>query len=371
MKREIFEMSGMHLDRSRFINRGDAKWVHPLYREVYPAQGATAGVDLYDSDVPKEAKMELRERVFEQTKGLEDNVFASDEIVEAGEWLEFYQDGCVEEVDAPPVRIVVRTPKNREGKKLPVILFACGGGLLYAYPEMNRGEILELCYKFNAVIVAPQYRTCIDAPYPAAINDMHASWNFIKEHAEELNADADNIVLYGRSAGGQMVLGTAFRLNRYGEQPKGCVAFMPITDDRLLYPSSRIWISDSEWSSVAIQKSSVMWMGKFDAGSPWIGPEGFPNHATVEECRGLCPISITGLELDPDRDYNRELVGKLAEAGVFCNYHYWGGVSHMIATYTDENSIQHNRILWDARDVDIKEFLTYDLRRPWTKAEKD
>lgn len=155
------------------------------------------------------------------------------ELEAAGEWREEQAPGCPEEPDAPLVRLHVRVPKDNGAGKRPAILYSFAAGM-GGKPDYFDVEIAQYSAGLNAVVVAPQYRVHPENKMPAQLNDMHATYLWMVNHAEELNIDPDNIVAAGYSIGGLTSLSLAFRLKRYGITLKGVSAVAPPVDDRSL-----------------------------------------------------------------------------------------------------------------------------------------
>ncbi len=112
--------------------------------------------------------------------------------------------GCPEEPDTKAkITYYIPPVKPAKGRKYPAMLYVCGDGMCMANPDMF--SLPELAMKFKCVIVAPHYRTILDGgKYPDALNDLHAGYQWLYEHADELG------------------------VHRYGFSPRGCVAAAPI-----------------------------------------------------------------------------------------------------------------------------------------------
>lgn len=67
---------------------------------------------------------------------------------------------------------------------------------------MSRAK--NLVQKFGAVVVSPEYRLAGQAPYPAALEDCHATLVYLKEHAAEFGVRSDQIMVGGESTGGRL-----------------------------------------------------------------------------------------------------------------------------------------------------------------------
>ncbi len=117
----------------------------------------------------------------------------------------------------------------------------------------KRGDNSEIAavnnYFANAgyQVATINYRLAPKFHSPAPQEDVHAAFVWLRNHAVELKIDTNNFVLTGRSAGGQIVLTTAYTGNENGV--KGVAAFygpndmlwsydnptrMPIMDSRLV-----------------------------------------------------------------------------------------------------------------------------------------
>lgn len=354
------------VEYGREIDRSDEKWLHPLLRGQSVVSDSISIKEWFNQDVPIEERENFCKQGVDPFVDFFWSTVDNDEVKAQGDWSDIIiTEKSPEEPEAPDFQAIVRTPKDAERKKLPAILHVGGGALGFSRPECWVSMIYDASKTCNAVVVSPRYRPALEAQYPAAINDLHATYIWMVKNAEELHIDPDRIILIGNSSGGHLATAVSFRLKRYGYQPRGCVVTMPITDDRMDKESSRYYITDGEWDGTAVHMSALQWLGK-NVASPLTGPEAFANHATVEDCKGLCPMLISTSEMDPDSDYCHEFVQKLKRAGVFVDYHVWGGNTHSKGAGVDENSMKFaakmNRIFYEG----MKDCLENDLRRPWT-----
>ena len=90
-----------------------------------------------------------------------------------------------------------------QGRLRPGVLWIHGGGYITGMKEMvYMSRAMELVKKFGAVVVAPDYRLALQAPYPAALRDCYKTLLYMKVHAAELGIRKDQIMVGGESAGG-------------------------------------------------------------------------------------------------------------------------------------------------------------------------
>ena len=131
------------------------------------------------------------------------------------------------------VPALVLSPEARSAPATGV-LWIHGGGYISGMKEMVYiSRAVELVKSFGAVVVSPGYRLAPFSPYPAAIDVCYAALLYMKEHAAELGAREDQLMVGGESAGGGLCAAVCIRARDTG---KVNVAFQmplyPMLDDR-------------------------------------------------------------------------------------------------------------------------------------------
>lgn len=134
------------------------------------------------------------------------------------------------------IRILIMRPtKNaRPRESTPGILWLHGGGHLHGmHPKILLPHARLLVEKYGAVVVAPEYRTAFEKPFPADLEDCYAALLFLKVHADELGINDAQIMVGGESAGGGLTVATCLLARDIGEVN---IAFQmplyPMLDDR-------------------------------------------------------------------------------------------------------------------------------------------
>jgi acetyl esterase/lipase len=330
----------------------DPKWAHPAVKDMWVFQMGVFD-ELYDPTKTIEEKRALVGQInFDDIAVPDDGSCTTDE---------YDVPGCPEEPDVTAHAVLYR-PKDLEDRHARVLFYCLGSGMLLADHKTVEFELRRVAVKYRCVVVTCDFRTSLMAPYPAAINDLHATYAWMCDNAEQLGIDPDRVVIFGTSSGAHMATVIPFRLKRYGLPcPRGVIANNPITDDRQVYPSSQLVLSN--FDGVRLAECLRMWLG-VNYGSGRIGPEALANKATVEDCVGYPPLFIHASEFDPDRDYNREFEGKVLAAHSFAEYHQWGGLAH--ADLGNPMEPEQIKKVTDAV-IDYEFELCYenDLRRPW------
>ncbi|MGI6231160.1 MAG: alpha/beta hydrolase [Tractidigestivibacter sp.] len=348
-------------------NRDDARWSHPELVNLWGAGNADAVNMCLDPKADVEKRRKRLKKLTDQSAQLMAQFgydpFKGTDFMEEGQGF-----GHLEEFECPgspedpnQTHHVYAVIPDKKKKHRPVIFFIMGGCFFMQDPRLYP-QLLRWGKKFDAVVVSPKYSTLLDGSYPLQINECHAAYQWMIDNADMLGVDADRCVVFGLSTGAQLAASLAFRLKRYGITPRGCVLCDPMIDDRGSYPSSRLVKSSSD--ARLAHAMYTAYVGAENVGLDYLGPEAFANHATVDECRGLCPMFVNAGESDQDRDPAIEFASKCLQANVFTTLHIWGGAGHATLFNSSEGSLSE-RFYAEVFGA-ISDCLTYDLRRPWT-----
>lgn len=131
--------------------------------------------------------------------------------------------------------LILRPIKNAKPKeKTPGILWIHGGGYITGMARMiYMSRAMPLVKKYGAVVVTPEYRLSKEAPYPAALEDCYASLSYLKEHADELGINKNQIMVGGESAGGGLTAALCMYARDKGEINIAYqMPLYPMIDDR-------------------------------------------------------------------------------------------------------------------------------------------
>lgn len=367
------------LSESRRKMRTDNRWGHPEAVEQGTYNYPGSNIFSIYSGLEEKTEEELKSAREAYRKPLLDITMENLPVEwnNGGEWKTYYTEhGCPEEADAPPVRLMVRVPNSLKKDELIPVMFCCSGGGLGSAgtPELSIEYSSRLAIMIGKpiVIVTFEYRLA-PIQYPAAINDLHAAYIWMLEHAEELKIDTDKIVIWGGSTGGHLALSGAFRLKRYdwcgAPMPRGVIAYTPVMDDVAYTDSFSYSFSDesggTSWDSLGAQMNFRMWLGdRF--GDPELPPEAVPNRATAEDIKGYPPVWFPICsEIDASRDSTYKFAQLLHQAGIFCDIHVWGGGSHQLMTIRGAEYGDLGTRVWDVFAGSVRDAITYDFRRTW------
>lgn len=362
-------VSGSIIEEDRIFDVRDEKWGHPDLRDGWAGDPASNCTPLYDPNSTREENQKRATAQIDTTFKIM-GVYDRDTSDDPCTCTKYIVPGCPEEPDTE-VEVYVYRPKTLKSKKAKCMFYILAGALVMREPELY--PISFFCETYKCVAVVVKYRESYKAPYPAAINDCHAAYQWMISNAAELQINPDNVVIYGQSSGGHLSLCLGFRLKRYGfETPKGIVAFMPQTDDRETNSlSNRIYTG--VWDSVDQHNALLQYAGAQNFGSSRLGPEYLANRATIEDCIGYPPTYLMTVEFDPDRENTMNFYNKLAEAKTYVQFVSWPAAhhmsSHLYGVVLPGEANDYGRVVKEVLDKSINDCFKYDLRRPWVAEE--
>lgn len=100
-------------------------------------------------------------------------------------------------------------PEESEDPQLIVLVH--GGGFVTNDNMSRQARLMINYFRDNGYAVASvNYRLAQEALYPAAIEDVKAAVRFLRAHADEYGYDAEDIAIWGESAGGYLAMMAAF-----------------------------------------------------------------------------------------------------------------------------------------------------------------
>jgi acetyl esterase/lipase len=99
-----------------------------------------------------------------------------------------------------------------------VLLFFHGGGYCSGSIRSHRRMVSEAGRAAKARTLAIAYRLAPEHPYPAALEDAHSAWQFLRQ----AGIAAHHIAVGGDSAGGGLTAALINRLKSAGEELPGC-----------------------------------------------------------------------------------------------------------------------------------------------------
>jgi acetyl esterase/lipase len=166
----------------------------------------------------------------------------------------------------------------------PTLLDVHGGA--WANGDRMMNESTDLAIAASGVVVAAiEFRTSLDAPHPAAMQDINYATRWLKAHAAEFKGSAEGLGGVGWSSGGHQIMLSAMRPKQYATIP---LAEAPDLDASLAYvimgwpvidPLARYGLAKQK-SNEGLMKNHIAYFGSeagmVDASPPHIARSGEP-----------------------------------------------------------------------------------------------
>ncbi len=233
-------------------------------------------------------------------------------------------------------RILIQYIRPDSNEQLPCVYYIHGGG-------MQAMSCFDGNYRAWGRIIAAQgvavtmvdFRNALTpssapevAPYPAGLNDCVAGLKWVIANSDELNIDADRIIVAGESGGGNLTLATGLRLLQEGDSQliQGLYALCPYIAGQWPLPENP---SSTENNGILLDlhnNNGAMAYGieQFNNRNPLA----WPGFASDEDVRGLPPTVISVNECDPLRDEGINFYRLLLKNGVAARCRQVMGTMH-------------------------------------------
>lgn len=114
------------------------------------------------------------------------------------------KDIVYDETDPEECMLDVYRHEDKVGFKLPTIVNFPGGGFLAGGRKYRSGIASYLVDKLDVCVINVDYHKCENHTFPQFTRDSVNALSWIKDHADELHVDLDNLYLMGDSAGAQI-----------------------------------------------------------------------------------------------------------------------------------------------------------------------
>ncbi|MGW2913372.1 alpha/beta hydrolase [Streptomyces asoensis] len=228
---------------------------------------------------------------------------------------------------APAVSLLICRPTApAPDRPRPVVYHVHGGGMVLGNNRVGVDVVLAWARELDMVVVSVEYRLAPEHPYPAPVDDVYAGLLWTAEHAAELGADPERIVLAGASAGGGLTAALALLLrDREGPRPLGQILMCPMLDDRNDTPSGHQMAGLGVWDRTANETGWTALLGE-RRGGPDVPPYAAP--ARAEDLSGLPPAFLDVGSAETFRDEVVAYASRIWQSGGVAELHVWPGGFH-------------------------------------------
>ena len=210
-------------------------------------------------------------------------------------------------------RVRLIKPKGAEGI-LPVIVYMHGGGWVLGNAATHDRLVRELAVGARAALAFVEYPNSPEAHYPVAIEQGYATARWIVREGRSKGLDPSRIAVIGESVGGDMTAALALMAKERGD-----VQFVHVG---MYYPVTDAAMDTESYDEFAdgpyLTRKAMEWFWDAYTTDPAERSEitASPNHATVDQLKGLPSTLLLVDEADVLRDEGEAYAAKLRLAGV-------------------------------------------------------
>lgn len=232
-------------------------------------------------------------------------------------------------IPGPAGDIVARvyTPIDAGDGPLPVAVYYHGGGFVIATLDTYDASCRAVANAAGCLVVSVAYRQAPEAPYPAAIDDSYAAFQYLAENAGTINGDPDRVAIIGESAGGNIATVVSLLARDQG-------GIAPI-HQVLVYPVATFAPEGDQTQSIeqfvdAVPLNSPMleWFGSYYLPDPSVATTDPYVSPAIADLTGLPPATVILAEIDPLFSQGEIYAQQLTDAGVETTVTTYEGVTH-------------------------------------------
>lgn len=244
-----------------------------------------------------------------------------------------------------PVRIY-----RPDSDAVGVIVFSHGGGFVFCDLDSHDTLCRSMTNGVGAVVISVDYRLAPEHPWPAAADDVYAVTAWAADHAAELQAPDDRLVVAGDSAGGNLSAVTALMARDRGGPP--------IAGQVLIYPVIGADFETESYHTYATgyysTRETMQWY--WDQYVPDTADRMHPYANPLNaDLAGLPPAIVITAGFDPARSEGEQFAEALVAAGVPTVHRpYEGGIHGFMTMPGIELGARARTRLW----ADIRGMLS-------------
>lgn len=206
----------------------------------------------------------------------------------------------------------------------PVVVYFHGGGFVIATIDTYDASARAICDYSKAIVVSVEYRKAPEAPYPAALHDAVASYEWVINNMGRYNGMQSKVALAGESAGGNLAAEVAIAArDRDLQRPTHQLLIYPETTSNLNQPSDLMYTD----SALPLTRAALIYFDSLYLSNP--GEANTPGVDPIDnDLHNLAPATIIAAQIDPLVSDGKVYTNKLAAAGNPVAYRLYPGVTH-------------------------------------------
>ena len=206
----------------------------------------------------------------------------------------------------------------------PAVVYLHGSGWMYGDLDMSDSLCRRLARRSGCVVVAPDYRLAPEHPYPAALEDVDATLDWLARNGAALGIDADRLAVAGESSGGNLAAAAALRARERGGPPLAFQLLVCPATDAGLQTASMAEFADG----YLLTRDAMAWLWSLYLPDAAAGAEPYASPLRAPSLAGLPPALVVTAGYDPLRDEAEAYGARLRDAGVAAEVRRYDGMIH-------------------------------------------
>jgi acetyl esterase/lipase len=229
-------------------------------------------------------------------------------------------------------------PKSRQS--LAALFWIHGGGYVIGQASQDDRLCSITADALGILVVSVEYRLAPEHPFPAGLDDCHAGWIWLQQHAGTLEIDPSRIALGGESAGGGLAASLAQRLHDEGSPlPAAQWLINPMLDDRTAASQEVDAKHHFVWNNRA---NAFGWRAYLGVEPGTAQLPAYASPARRNDLRGMPPTWIGVGEIDLFYQENLAYAEGLRAAGVDVVCDVVPGAPHGFGTWAPDAQVSRN-----------------------------
>ena len=204
------------------------------------------------------------------------------------------------------------------------ITYFHGGGWVVGGLDSHDGSSRLLAAVTGCVVVAVDYRLAPEHPFPAAVDDCLAAYDWVQRNHRDLGTAPGRVGVMGDSAGGNLAAVVALA-TREGDVPAPVAQGLvyPAIDARLDSPSMSEMGEGLFLTKAGMEAARSMYLPDPTDWESWRA-----SPLLAEDKRGVAPALIVTAGFDPLRDDGTSYARDLEAVGVEVDHHCYDDMVH-------------------------------------------
>ena len=269
--------------------------------------------------------------------------------------------------DGSILRILVVRSEDKESEQATGLLWLHDGGFAYGVPEQESILVDLLCGDGSCIAVLPDYTKSIEDPYPAALSDCYKVLLWMKDNAEDLGINRNQLFVGGSGSGGGLAAALCLRARDVRDVR---IAFQmpisPMLDDRMESESAK----DNNapvWDSKKNRAAWDLYLKDMEEGTPVYAAPG-----REKNLKGMPPACGIVGDLEPVKDETVLYFARMKKEDVPVSLRVYHGCFHGFQVTAVNSNVAMNaqRYLVDSFRYAQKHYYAHN-EKPETEDDED